>query len=100
MHETTFTHLRKPTEPYTRKSGAVSMREPGFTYLRQAAHPQNRQSVTQVKRKKPATNAGRLLTWVRKAPRRKAGRQGDVQSPLLRDQIRLCVPSSASTSRA
>jgi hypothetical protein len=59
-HETTFTHLRKPTEPYIRKSGSVSMHESGFTYLHQAVHPQTRQSVTQVKRKKTRNKRGPL----------------------------------------
>jgi hypothetical protein len=51
-HETTFTHLRIPTEPYICKSGFVSLHESGLTYLRQAVHPRTCQSVKQGKRKK------------------------------------------------
>jgi hypothetical protein len=105
-HETTFTRLRKPTEPYIRKSGITPIHESSFTYLRQVVHPQTHKSANQQisktvsNVKRPAHTAGNSLTGVRNTPRRRAGRQGDVQSPLLRDQIRLCVPSSASTSRA
>jgi hypothetical protein len=34
------------------------------------------------------------------APPHERGAEGDDQSPLLRDQIRLCAPSSPSTRRA
>lgn len=65
------------------------------SYIRKPVNQQNRPNV-----KSPQHTAGQSLAGVHKTPRRKAGRQGDGQSPLLRDQIRLCVPSSASTSRA
>ena len=64
-------------------------------YIRKPVDQQNRSNV-----KSPQHTAGRSITGVRKTPRRKAGRQGDVQSPLLRDQIRLCTPASPSTRRA
>lgn len=64
-HETTFTHLRKPTEPYIRKSDFVLMQKSGFACLRQSVHPQTRQSAEQVKRKKyPRHMAGHSLAGV------------------------------------
>jgi len=59
-HETTFTHLRKPTEPYMRKSGITPIHESGFTYLRQAVDPQTRQPAKQVNRKKARNRRGPL----------------------------------------
>jgi len=38
-HETTFTHLRKPTEKYVRKSGFVSTHKCEFTDLHKVVHP-------------------------------------------------------------
>ena len=65
-HETTFTHLRKPTEPYIRKSGFVPMHESGFTRLCEAVHPCIRKPVNQQNKpnvKKPATYGGPLTCW-------------------------------------
>lgn len=59
-HKTTFTHLRKPTEPYIRKNDSVSMQESGFTYLRQAVDPQTRKSTKKVKRKNARNRRGPL----------------------------------------
>ena len=50
--KTTFTHLRKTTEPYICRSGFAPIHKSGLTYLRQVVHPQTRQSVKPVKRKK------------------------------------------------
>lgn len=50
--ETIFTHLRKPTEPYIRKSDLVPIHESGFTYLRQVVYLQTHKSAKQVTRKK------------------------------------------------
>lgn len=62
-HETTFTHLRKPTEPYIRKIDFVSMHESGLTYPRQAVHTQARQSAKKATVKKPAAYDGPLTCW-------------------------------------
>lgn len=60
MHEIAFTHLRKPTELYIRKSGSVSMHESGFTDLSQSVHPKTRQSTKQGNRKKARNRRGPL----------------------------------------
>ena len=69
-----LTHLRKPTEPYFRKSGFTYMPKHRFTHLRQIVPTQSRQSVKPVKRQKARNRrwAIHVLLFVK----RPAARQG------------------------
>lgn len=81
-HETTFTHLSKPTELYIRKSGFTYMHKSRFTYLRQAVHPKIRQLAEQAKRKKARDirRAIHLLGFV-KRPAARRGVRATVSRP-------------------
>ena len=113
---TSNAHLRKPTKPHIQLHAFPSIRRLAHPQIRHSDNAQNRMHDLPQTRTSAKTQALTTRAQARPRPRPSrasattserteqsappSGAPGDAQSPLLRDQIRLCVPSSASTRRA
>ena len=114
QHESTVRHRRRRTELQKLITVSDGTRRSAKSAVRLYDDPQKHKTTESALRRcgaidgtRTARSTQRPLPGLRevgaehgKAPRRSGAPRADAQSPLLRDQIRLCAPSSPSTRRA
>ncbi len=95
-----FPQFRRISYPRNRLYDEARKRNAVCSYIRKSARPATTSEPESPGATRPATHRGPSKPTAEESAPPEGEALGDVQSPLLRDQIRLCAPSSPSTRRA